>query len=297
LALARHTRYVYEPFNSQTGLACIQDRFPVPGSNGFPLELLDECVERIRTLNMNLKRGVLARDAGWRRLFKTYIGSRTRLSYLMCRFDFTLNTIIWKDPLAALAAEAVASRHKMPIVVTVRPPMAVAASFKRMGWTPPVAEVNRRLTEVGVDSANEYIHRYGDSLNQSSIASVILWRMVYSMLLRALTQSDTMYFVNVQDFIDRPVERYRHLYNILELPWSHRVEAGIDHRHAGNQCGRTKMEQMPQRAHVGKRNLREINEYGRKLLSPEEISSIEDVTDDIWPAVQAACLRWPERVR
>jgi hypothetical protein len=294
LALGLHTRYIYEPFNSQTGLECIQNHFPVPGSVEFPVELFDECVERIRTLNMNLKSGVLARDTDWRRLFKTYIGSRSRLSYLMCRFDLTLKTIIWKDPLAAFAAEAVALRHKMPIVVTVRPPIAVAASFKRMKWTPRVAELNSRLTEIGLDFAGEYIERYKQDIGQSSVASVILWRMVYSMLLRVSAQSEAIYFVNVQDFIDRPVERYRHLYNLLELPWSRKVEAAIQHRHVRSQSGKTKMEQMPQRAHIAKRNLQEINEYGRKLLSAEEIALIEAVSADVWPTVQAACVRWPQ---
>jgi hypothetical protein len=294
LSLAQHTRYIYEPFNSQTGLTCINTRFPVPGSAEFPLSILDDCVERIRALNLDLKRGVLTRDVGWRRAFKTYIGSRTRLSYLLCRFDWFLKTIIWKDPLAAFAAEALAIRHNMPVIVTVRPPVAVAASFKRMAWTPLVDDLNRRLNEIGLDFAGTHIRRYKDDLRQPSVASAILWRMVYSMLLHAKRRSGSMHFVNVQDFIARPVERYRHLYGLLDLPWSDKVEAAIARRHVDKDAGKTKMEQLPQRAHVANRNLQEINEYGRKLLAPEEVMAIEEVTDEVWPEVQAACLIWPE---
>ncbi len=297
LALAPHTRYIYEPFNSQTGLSCINTHFPVPGSTEFPIELFDECVERIKRLNLKLKRGVLARDTGWRRLFKTYIGSRTRLSYLSCRFDPFLQTIIWKDPLAAFAVDALARRHSIPVVVTVRPPIAVSASFKRMAWTPRVAELNRRLNEVGLDFAGAYIRRYKDNLDQPAIASAILWQMVYTALLHVHPHANVTYFVDVRDFIDSPAARYRHLYNLLDLPWSDKIQAAIEHRHVDRGVDRAKVEQLPQRAHVAKRNLQQINEYGRKLLTPEEVQVIEDVTSGVWPDVQAACLPWPEHMQ
>jgi hypothetical protein len=254
-------------------------------------------VESIRTLNLDLRRGVLSRDTGWRRAFKTYIGSRTRLSYLLCRLDVLLKTIIWKDPLAAFAAEALAERHNIPVVVTVRPPVAVAASFKRMAWTPPVADVNRSLNEIGLDFTDAYLDRYRDNIHQPAIASAILWRMVYSMLLRAYRRSNTVHFVNVQDFIDSPVARYRRLYDLLELPWSDKVGTTIERRHSDKGAAKPRAEQLPQRAHIANRNLQEINRYGRKLLAPDEVAAIEEVTSGVWPEVQAACLTWPEQAQ
>ena len=294
LALASGTRYIYEPFNSQTGLASIREHFPVPGAGEFPIRLLDQSVEQIRTLNMNLKPGVLSRDEGWRRVLKKYIGSRTRLSYLLCRFDYSLKRIIWKDPLAAFSAEAAATRHHIPVVVTVRPPVAVAASFKRMGWMPRVVELEGRLKKVGLDFGDRAILRYRDKLDESPIASAILWRMVYCALLKLSQEVPSIYLVNVQDFVENPIERYRHLYNLLELPWSNRVEAGIERRHPRSSGSRRSSEHMPQRAHITRRDLRQINEYGRKLLAPEEITLIEDITGDIWPEVRSACLTWRE---
>ena len=47
---------------------------------------------------------------------------------------------------------------------------------------------------------------------------------------------------------------------------------------------------LPQRAHITKRDLREINVYGKKLLTAEEIAAIEDITGDLLPTVKAACL-------
>ncbi|MFO1154509.1 MAG: sulfotransferase domain-containing protein [Rhodospirillales bacterium] len=292
LSLSRGTRYIYEPFNSQTGLTCINTHFPVPGSDEFSLELFDDCVRKIQVLDLDLKPGVLARDTGWRRIFKSHIGSRTRLSYLMCRFDMLLKTIVWKDPLAAFAAEALTIRHNIPVVVTVRPPVAVAASFKRMAWTPRVADLSRRLNDVGLNFAGSYIDRYQDSLHQSSVAAAILWRMVYSTLLHARRRSDALHFVNVQDFVEKPVARYHHLYDLLGLSWSPKVEAAIGKRHVAKSAKAKNAEQMPQRAHIAHRDLQQINQYGRKLLTPEEVKVIEDVCAELWPEVQAACLTW-----
>lgn len=274
-------------------MACIEDHFSVPGSAKFPMDLFDTCVDHIRTLKLELKNGVLARDTGWRRVFKSYLGSRTQISYLLCRLDPFLDTIIWKDPLAAFVSEAVAARHGVPVVVTVRPPVAVAASFRRMKWTPRVADLERRLNEVGLSFGMPYLERYKGELDQSPIAAAILWRMVYSMMLRVYRQSKAVYMVSVRDFIDNPIIRYRHLYDLLGLTWSPKVEAGIGKQHAASGKAQTDM-QLPQRAHVAKRDLQNINTYGRRLLSPEEILKVEDITNDVWPEVQAASIKWPE---
>ncbi len=230
-------------------------------------------------------------DTGWRHLFKTYVGTRSEVSYWLCRADFTLKTIIWKDPLAVFAAEAAVTRHRIPVVATVRPAIAVAASFKRMGWTPPVADLEKRLREVGPGD-EAVIRRYRDRLDQSPIAAAILWRLAYRALVALTKQTPAVHLVNVQDLVEKPIDRYRHLYERLGLPWSPRVAATIRRRHRPFSGKRDAP--MPQRAHVAKRNLRAINEYGRKLLTADEAVVIEEITATLWREVQSACLTWPD---
>jgi hypothetical protein len=291
LVLGSGARYIYEPFNSITGMTEIDDRFPVPGAGLLPLDRFDACVARLRALDLRLKPGVGVRDTGWRRLVKQTIGSRSRLSYWLCRADFTVDTIVWKDPLAVFAAEAAVTRHGIPVLATVRPPVAVAASFKRMAWLPPVADIEARLASVGRGDA-EAIDRYRDRIGEVPVAAAILWRLVYGSLLALAQRQPSVLLVNVKDLVEAPVERYHDLYRRLDLAWSPRVAARIARRHR-SAAGESPAPGGSQRAHIAKRDLQSINEYGRKLLTPEETAAIEAITVDLWPAVRAACLAWP----
>ena len=136
LALAAGARYLYEPFNPSYGLQAISRYYQLPGADGFSPGDLDACVEAIRTLRLELRRYDGPHDTGWRRRVKRVVGGRSHLSYWLCRLDWTLDTIVWKDPIACLSTAAVVDRHRIPVVVTVRPAAAVAASYKRLQWNP-----------------------------------------------------------------------------------------------------------------------------------------------------------------
>ena len=46
----------------------------------------------------------------------------------------------------------------------------------------------------------------------------------------------------------------------------------------------------PQRAHVTKRDLCKINVHGKKPLTEEEITAVNHIAGDLWPAVKTASL-------
>src|SRR6476620_8525932 len=106
LALAPGTRYLYEPFNPRYGLRSISRHYEVPGANGFSLNQFDRCVDAIRRLRLELKGYDWRAEEGWRRLVKRVVGSRCQVSYWLCRLDWSLHTVIWKDPTACLASAA-----------------------------------------------------------------------------------------------------------------------------------------------------------------------------------------------
>lgn len=289
LALATGARYLYEPFNFQAGLKMVPDHFAIPGSPTFSLAQFDRCIDSIRNLRMDLKPGLFVRDRGWRRVVKRVVGGRSRVSYLACRLDWSLRTILWKDPIAVFTAAAAAERFAIPVLATVRPPVPVAASFRRMQWTPKVAAIAQRLASVGIDET-PLIARYQQHLDNAAVSAAILWRMIYAFLLQAKAELPDIHLLNAKDVIDAPVDGYRQLFDLLRLEWSPAVEAKIRARHASSGAAGAAAEPVSQRAHVTKRDLQAINDYGKRLLTVDEAAMVEDITGELWPRVRLACL-------
>ncbi len=290
LGLAPRTRYLYEPFNPRHGLRTISRYYEVPGANGFSPESLDACVESIRHLRLDLRRYTGTGEHGWRRVVKRVIGSRAQVSYRLCRLDWRLETIIWKDPIACLTTAAVVDRHGLPVVVTVRPAAAVAASYKRMRWQPGVGAVLASLSQIGLDfpELRPWCERPADA--NPVIASALLWSVIYTTLLGWAESRPSIRFVSLQETIDRPLEVYRELYAELGLVWTRAVERGLrkqyDRKHAGPADRRRP---LPPRAHVAHRGLDDVNTYGRDLLTPKERAIIAEMTGELEHRLSTAC--------
>lgn len=297
LALAPGARYLYEPFNPSYGLRTISRFYEVPGANGFSMERLDGCIAAIRQLRLDLKRFNWPRETPARRLLKRVVGGRAQLSYLLCRLDWTLDTVIWKDPIACFATAAVVDRHRIPVVVTVRPPAAVAASYKRLQWEPGVFAVVRSLSQVGIEYP-DLLHHYGRHAENPVIGAALLWWVVYATLLRWAESRPLIRFLSLQESIDRPIDVYRDFYRFLGLRWTPRVERKLT-KQSLSQTGREPIPDrpLPKRAHIARRRLDEINTYGSKLLTSVEAAIIEEMTSDLWSQVSAACLAWEDRER
>jgi hypothetical protein len=289
LALAPGARYLYEPFNPTYGLRAISRYYEVPGANGFSPERFDACVDAIRRVRLDLKRYDWPREKGVRRLVKRVLGSRSQFAYLSCRLDWTLDTVIWKDPIACLASSAAVDRHAIQVLVTVRPAAAVAASYKRLQWQPGLPAVLATLSQVGINYP-DLLSPYRERAENPVIGAALLWCVVYTTLLRWAESRPLMRFVSLQDSIDRPREVYHDLYEWLDLRWTPRVERKLGKRYAGQDgASRSSTDQLPQRAHVTKRRLDEVNTYGRKLLTPDEADMIDEMTADLWRQLSSAC--------
>ena len=297
LALPRSAGLLYEPFNFRAGLREIVRPFEMPGACGFTEERLDDIIERIGRLDLRFKTGRRPEDTVMKAVAKTFIGSRSNLSYLLCRLNPLLQTVVWKDPMAVFASRDLAVRHGVTTVATVRPPNAVAASYTRLGWRPDVDGLIAAFGERGWLADIPQLP--ADPAERTpAILGAAIWTMVYRRLLAWAPETDLLHLVNVQDIVDDPVGTYRDLYAVCELPWSERIEGAIAKSYAGKAKARSaRDEALPQVAHVKNRDLSRINEYGKQLLSPAEKEMVAAMTDATWRDLRAVCVRHLARIR
>lgn len=285
LAMGGGVCTLHEPFNYHVGLRRVQRYFEIPGTAGFSEQELAQRIDGIRDLRLRFKSGVFPDDHGLRRLLKSLIGGRSRASYRMCKLHPGLETIVWKDPFACFCAEELTDIHHIPVVVTVRNPWAVAASFKRMGWRFDVLDITTRAAEAGlVRPIGAAAERH--DLESPPINAAIVWNAVYETLLRQ-SPDRPIYLVNLDDIVERPLAAYERLYSLLSLPWSDDVARKIAEMYE-TRSERTLPREK--RAHDRKRDLRSINLYWQELLGEEEAAAVGELTGSTWERIQDACL-------
>ena len=297
LALPRSAGLLYEPFNYRAGLREIERPFEMPGACGFTEARLDDIVERIRKLDLQLKTGRRPEDTPMKSLAKTFIGGRSNLSYILCRLNPLLQTIVWKDPMAVFTSRDVAVRHGITTVATVRPPNAVAASYKRLDWRPDVDALIAAFGEKGWLGDIPQL-AVDPAARTPAVLGAAIWTMVYNRLLVWARETDLLHLVNVQDIVDDPIGTYCDLYALCELPWSERIEGAIAKSYSARaKAKNARAETLPQVAHVKNRDLSRINEYGKQLLTPAEKDIVAAMTEATWRDLRSVCTRHLARIR
>jgi len=279
LASAPGTAVLHEPFNYLVGLRDIPHYFVLPGGGEVSESIFDQWIAEIRALRLRYKPGVFPRESGFRRLIKRMLGGRAVNSYRRCVLTPGLETLIWKDPFACLAARYLHEAHGIPIVVTLRNPWAVAASFKRMRWAFNLEEIFSRAA-----SATRIEHSFDDRIwqrrNEPVVNAALLWSVVYSSVQDLLTQEDGLIGLSLDELIQRPTTVYAALFDRLGLSWTKSVERAVVSRYQAEQSE----PQIPvgEKAHDRKRDLASINQYWRNLLDDDEQALVTETCGELW---------------
>lgn len=283
LGLGRGIGTLHEPFNLLVGLREIEHYFEIPGTGGCSVEKFDDCIRRMRELRLSFKPGVFPRERGFRRMLKYWFGGRAHNSYRLCRVQPGLHTLIWKDPFAALAADRIAGRHDTDVVVTLRNPWAVAASFKRMGWAFDLDDLSVRLREGG---AALPAHPAAWAQRHTSVANAaLLWHAIYAPLLDWSRDNSRFVLLSLDQVVAAPVESYARIYTRLGLVWDEAIAVRIE-RNYTTASG----EEQPQgqRAHDQRRDLGAVNTYWKGLLDEEERALVGEINASLWDKLCSA---------
>jgi len=286
IALGRGTCALHEPLNYLSGVHEVVRYFEVPGAAGFTPERLGRLVSSIRSLDLRFKEGIFPRDRLWQRLAKRLLGSRPRMSCVRCRLTPGLHTIVWKDPFVAFCARDLVRDHNVDVLVTVRNPWAVAASFQRMAWAFDLPDLGSRLAAIGVD-AGPALEALRLPLNPSALNGAALWNLIYGALISWARQEPRIRFVDLDDIVTAPVETYRRLYEELHLDWSPTMSGRITRvytRGGGAAAPRAGI------VHDPRRDLSSVNTYWRDLLGQAEAEAVTRLNGDLWQALREACL-------
>lgn len=277
LGLGKGVGTLHEPFNLLVGMREIEHYFEIPDTGGCSTEKFDTCIQHMRDLRLHFKPGVFPRERGVRRLLKYAFGGRARNSQRLCRLQPGLHTLIWKDPFAALAADHIAAQHAIDVVVTLRNPWAVAASFKRMGWAFDLDDLAARLHERG---AALPVSPAAWELRHTPVANAaLLWHVIYASLLESSQDNRRFILLSLDQVVSAPVESYAKIYERLGLVWNDNIAKQINRNYTS-----ASREGQPQGqvAHDQHRDLAAVNTYWKGLLDEHERALVSEINASLW---------------
>ena len=282
LGTARGAAILHEPLNYLVGLRDVPHYFVLPGGGEVTNDTLDQWVSDMQSLSLHYKPGLFPKEKGLRRLVKQVVGGRSVNSYRRCLWTPGIDTLIWKDPFAALSARYLHEHYKMPVVVMLRNPWAVAASFKRMRWAFDLDEIMSRIQQAGQphfrlnDKAWKLRH-------EPAANAALLWFIIYSSLHAQLAPEGGLIGLSLDELIQDPATVYAELFDLLGLPWTESVKRGVLKRYLGKQS--EPRVPIGEKAHDRKRDLASMNQYWRKLLSADEQALVSAVCEELWESL------------
>jgi len=136
---------------------------------------------------------------------------------------------LMKDPLALFAAEWLAKRFGMDVVVLIRHPAAFVGSIKAAGWTFPFAHFKSqpRLMETYLRPFASEIEAQCDRAEEPVTQAILLWKIFHHAILDYRKQHPEWVFVRYEDLARNPLEQFRSLQRRLDLELAVEIDRHI----------------------------------------------------------------------
>ncbi|MCG5216875.1 sulfotransferase [Streptosporangium soli] len=130
------------------------------------------------------------------------------------------------DPFAVLSAGWFAARLGCRVIVLVRDPVSLVASWRRLGWTVYLHELLEQPLLVRDHPEAESLRPLiGSQDHLAKIAA--LWRFAGTVTDRLVDRHPGIRIVRYEDLAADPLTGFRRLYAWADLPWSPRAESRI----------------------------------------------------------------------
>lgn len=259
---------LYEPMNRVVGDNLITNQFEIPGSNSFSLETLDFTLSRISNGKLFSKKPRPSAN-GRSRFF-----NRTKRTILRNRYYPFIRTRIWKDPFAYFFVPYINKNTSIPIVITVRSPLSLVASFKRMGWHFNITDLTVRLLEADLwdDSFDIPTSKPLEPVK----SAIYAWKIFNSYLLGWIKNGLDVPIINISS------------HNSLSTTVTNKLNAGLSLNLKDvviNEGDSIETPNLPRKAHIKNRSLASMNNYWEKVLTEEEVHLCRLVNDDLWEEI------------
>ncbi len=189
-----------------------------------------------------------------------------------------------KDPIAILAAEWLAERYDIDVVVTIRHPAAFVSSIKRLRW--PIDHAKEFLSQK--DLMDRFLSPYAEEIRASRVTddlvdqAALTWKLLYHVVDQYRKTHPDWHFVYHEDLSLAPEEGFRALFESLALTYTDHVAAVVKEHSSssnpseievtGGKVAMTRTTRVNSRANV--------TSWQRRLTQPE-IARIRGIVEPV----------------
>ena len=248
---------IYEPFNANQGIIDVQFNYPYPGKN-----------ISIEQFQSSFKKGYLKNDSLAKRIFKTFFGNESSLSYFKAKKSLSTDQLLIKDPFLLFCSKELCLNHK--VIICYRPLMALAGSFKRMKWD--FKEFEDLINFFPPNSIKSLRFKANDKISSNVVGAIQFYELFYNYM-NSINSNKNLYFFSQQKFSTDPIEEITNVLKWLELEVSDEI---IQLSQSLNK-GKSSQIHIPNQSmqHDPNYNKKYSNEYYKLVLTKEEIDLID----------------------
>jgi hypothetical protein len=182
-----------------------------------------------------------------------------------------------KDPFAVFSAPWFAQKLNCKVVITIRHPGGFASSLKRLNWSFDFRDLLDQpmlmRDYLEADRAEMEAMQADDVVGQSAL----LWRMIYRSVHATRSLFPDFKIVRHEDLSLDPVAGYKSLYESLGLIFDEKVRDTI----LNSSSSENPTELSKKKVHSVKLDSRANMDNWKKRLTPEEITRIRKMTEDV----------------
>lgn len=212
-------RYIHEPFNI-TGRSCACGVkfdywfYYISRENEYQFlehleHVINASVNRYSLLNLAREVWTTGRVQPVRSFVKSFRGHRPLI----------------KDPLALFSAGWMASVFDMAVIVVIRHPAAVVASYKELNWSHPFSHFldQSLLMKDHLYPFEEEIRDFASNQHDIIDQASLLWKLIYHLVVKLQKSQENWAFVRHEDLARNPVDGFQTIFERLDLEFSERV--------------------------------------------------------------------------
>ena len=257
---------IYEPFNANQGIIDVQFNYPYPGKN-ISVKEFQSIFNNLVQFKSSFKKGYLKHDSVVKRIFKTFFGNESSLSYFKAKKSSSVKQLLIKDPFLLFSSEELCVNHK--VIICYRPLLPLAASFKRMKWD--FKEFEDLINFFPKNSIKSFRFKASDQISSNVIGAIQFYELFYHYM-NNINPNKNLYFFSQQEFSTNPIKEISNLLKWLELE----VSDEIIHLSQSLNRGKSLKLRIPEKSiqHDSNYNKKYSNEYYKLVLTKEEIELI-----------------------
>jgi|TARA_B100002003_G_scaffold211753_1_gene208376 hypothetical protein len=264
--------YLPEPFNPQYGLEGVEDHFTYFESRNEDdktVLLLNDLFSREAKYKKNY-----SKDGFIKRTGKFIFGSRAQIRYKISGIQN--KRLLIKDPDAAFLSEKMHLEHNCQIMVCVRHPCAVLASYKRLGWQFDFETLLRK--EYLMENHLSEFEAFYKKENKTLAEQVgMLWVSVYNVLRIYSEQHENWLTILHEDLCNEPEETFKDIFKWAGISITDSIKQMIVRKTSSGNPVTARGNIL----HDFSRDSANLATYWKEVISTKERKVVKQITDPI----------------